>query len=252
MDFKRHLPNSITLLNVFCGSIAAVLASNSNFALAAIFVFMGIFFDFFDGLLARILQVKSELGIQLDSLADVITSGLVPGIIMFKLLSFTVDNGHMHDSDWNSMISWQGFEASLLPFLGFLITVGSAYRLARFNIDEDQQSYFIGLPTPANTLMIVSLPLILEFQHSDLINSIIINKWFLIAVTLLSTFLLNSNIKLFALKFEDWSFMKNATRYIFLLLSLVALIVLKFAAIPFIVILYIAMSLMGNVTAKVS
>lgn len=251
MDLKKHIPNSITLLNAFCGSVAAVFAANSNFVMAAIFVFLGIFFDFFDGLLARKLNVQTELGIQLDSLADMITSGLVPGIVMFKLISLTVNPSDAFISEeWNSYLNFSGVKASMLPFLAFLITVASAYRLGRFNIDEDQQSYFIGLPTPANTLLIVSLPLILEFQNNDLMNSIILNKWFLIVLTLVSAFLLNSNIKLFALKFKDWSFKSNSTRYIFLLLSVVALIVLKFAAIPLIVVIYILMSLLNNLSTK--
>ncbi len=95
MTFKKHIPNLITLLNVFCGSVAVIFAVNSNFVMAAIFVFLGIFFDFFDGLFARKLNVQSELGIQLDSLADMITSGLVPGIVMFKLLGLVVNDSEM-------------------------------------------------------------------------------------------------------------------------------------------------------------
>ena len=251
MTFKRHIPNIITLLNVFCGSVAAIFAANSNFVMAAIFVFLGIFFDFFDGLIARKLNVQSELGIQLDSLADMITSGLVPGIIMFKLLSLVVNSSDTFmNEEWNSYFHWSGINASILPFIAFLITMASAYRLAKFNLDEDQQDHFIGLPTPANTLLIISLPLIIEFQNNDLINAIILNKWFLIALTLISSYLLNSKIDLFALKFKDWSFKNNSIRYIFLLLSVVALIILKFAAIPLIVVIYILMSLLNNLSSK--
>ncbi len=249
MIVKRHIPNIITLLNVFCGSVAAIFAANSNFVMAAIFVFLGIFFDFFDGLIARKLNVQSELGIQLDSLADMITSGLVPGIIMFKLLSLVVNNTDTFIiEEWNTYFNWSGVNASILPFLAFLITMASAYRLAKFNLDEDQQDHFIGLPTPANTLLIISLPLIIEFQNNDIMNSIILNKWFLIILTLVSSYLLNSKIDLFALKFKDWSFKNNSIRYIFLLLSVVALIILKFAAIPLIVVIYILMSLLNNFT----
>lgn len=251
MALKNHIPNVVTLLNVLCGSVAAIFAANGNFVMAAIFVFLGIFFDFFDGLIARKLDVQTELGIQLDSLADMITSGLVPGIIMFKLLSLTVNPSDAFISEeWNSYFNFSGVKASMLPFLGLLIPMASAYRLGRFNIDEDQQTYFKGLPTPANTLMIVSLPLILEFQNNDIMNSIILNKWFLIVLTLVSTFLLNANIKLFALKFKDWSFKGNSIRYVFLLLSIVALIVLKFAAIPLIVGIYLLMSLLNNLSSK--
>ncbi|MBT8395297.1 MAG: CDP-alcohol phosphatidyltransferase family protein [Bacteroidia bacterium] len=251
MTVKRHVPNIITLLNVFCGSAAAIFAANSNFIMASIFVFAGIFCDFFDGLVARKLSVQSELGIQLDSLADMITSGLVPGIIMFKLLSLVVNPSDAFiNEEWNSYLNWSGINASMLPFLALLIPMSSAYRLAKFNLDEDQQDHFIGLPTPANTLLIISLPLILEFQNNEIMNYIILNKWFLIAIILVSSYLLNSKIDLFALKFKDWSFKSNSVRYIFILLSIIALITLKFAAIPMIVIIYIVMSLLRNLSSN--
>lgn len=248
MNIKAFIPNFVTLLNLFCGSIAVIFAVQNNFVFAAFFVFLGIFFDFFDGLLARKLNVQSELGVQLDSLADMITSGLVPGIILYKLLELACNSKALSvTKDWNDVINFNGLEINFLPLIGLFVTLGSAYRLARFNIDEDQQSYFKGLPTPANTLLIVSLPLILEFQNNDLINSIILNKWFLIALTLLSSYLLNSSIKLFALKFKDWTFKPNAVRYIFIILSVVLLIVLHFAAIPLIILLYILLSLFNNI-----
>ncbi len=248
MSIKRHIPNVVTLLNLFSGCIAVIFAVHNNFIVAAFFVFLGIFFDFFDGLLARKLNVQSPLGIQLDSLADLVTSGVVPGIIMFQLLSLTVDAPNYNDySDtWNSVFHWQGFKLSVVPLIGLFIPLASALRLAKFNLDEDQQTYFKGLPVPANTLLILSLPLILEYQNSDLMNTIIINKWFLIALTLLSCYLLNSNIKLFALKFKDWSFKNNAVRYLFMLLSIVTLIVFQFAAIPLIIILYIILSILDR------
>ncbi len=240
---KQYIPNALTLLNLFCGSIAVIFAVNDNFTAAALFVFLGIFFDFFDGFAARKLNVQSELGLQLDSLADVVTSGLVPGIIMFKLLEIV-------ESDWGEVDLSEGFGMPLLPLLGLSITLASAYRLAKFNIDTEQQSFFKGLPTPANTLLIISLPLILEFQNSDVINKIILNKWFLIGLTIFSCWILTSNIKLFALKFKDYSFKSNATRYIFIILCLVLLIVLHFAAIPVIILLYIGMSMLDNATSK--
>jgi CDP-diacylglycerol--serine O-phosphatidyltransferase len=246
MSLKRHIPNAVTLLNLLSGCIALIFAVYGNFIAAAVFVFLGIFFDFFDGLLARKLNVQSPLGIQLDSLADLVTSGVVPGVIMFKLISLTVDapDYSEYSDSWNSIFHWQEFKMSFLPLIGLLIPLASAYRLAKFNLDEDQQSYFKGLPVPANTLVILSLPLILEYQNSDIMNAIIINKWFLIGLTFLSCYLLNSNIKLFALKFKNWSFKDNAVRYIFLILSVVFLIVLQFAAIPLIIAVYILLSLL--------
>ena len=245
MSIKRHIPNIVTLLNLFAGCVALIFAVYGNFVAAAIFVFLGIFFDFFDGLLARKLNVQSPLGIQLDSLADMVTSGVVPGVIIFKLISLTVDapDYSEYSDSWNSIFHWQGFKLSVLPLIGFLIPMASAYRLAKFNLDEDQQTYFKGLPVPANTLLILSLPLILEYQNSDIMNAIIINKWFLISLTLLSCYLLNSSIKLFALKFKNWSFKDNSVRYIFIIGSMVLLIVLQFAAIPLIIAMYIMFSI---------
>ncbi|WP_372755894.1 phosphatidylcholine/phosphatidylserine synthase [Mariniflexile sp.] len=247
---KQYIPNALTLLNLFCGTIAVIFAVNNQFVAAALFVFLGIFFDFFDGFAARKLNVQSDLGVQLDSLADMVTSGVVPGIIMYKLLYLTIDFPEMSNEWTASNSSWIGFKLAFLPLLGLCVTLASAYRLAKFNIDEDQQTYFKGLPTPANTLLIISLPLIIEFQNNDLINSIIVNKWFLIALTFLSCYLLNSNIKLFALKFKNWGFKANATRYVFLFLCVLFLIVLQFAAIPLIIVVYIGMSVLDNLTSK--
>ncbi|MCB0439383.1 MAG: CDP-alcohol phosphatidyltransferase family protein, partial [Mangrovimonas sp.] len=171
---KKHIPNFITLLNLLCGCIAVLCAVSSDFFLAALFVFAGIFFDFMDGLTARLLNVKSALGLQLDSLADMITSGVVPGVVMFKLLTMSLggDKTIFVEASWDQTNYWHGLQVPLLAFLGFLITLSSAYRLAKFNLDEDQQSYFKGLPTPANTILIISLPLILEFQGSTLYHKI--------------------------------------------------------------------------------
>ena len=242
---KKQIPNFVTLLNLLSGCIAVLFAVNSHFVGAAIFVALGIFFDFFDGLLARKLNVQSALGVQLDSLADMVTSGLVPGVIMFKLLDLALGNPDVsYTSDaWNHPVGFEGFKFTSLALIGFIITLASAYRLAKFNIDEEQQSYFKGLPTPANTLVIISLPLIMEYQNNDLMNATILNPWVLIILTLLCSYLMVSNIKLFALKFKDWSFKNNAMRYIFIMLCVVLLVVLQFAAIPLIILLYIGLSL---------
>lgn len=240
---NKYIPNALTLLNLFCGCIGVVFAVNEQFVTAALFVFLGIFFDFFDGFAARKLKVQSELGLQLDSLADVVTSGVVPGVTMFKLMEFVF-------ADWGEINTADNFSLQILPLLGFSITLASAYRLAKFNIDTEQQNYFKGLPTPANTIFILSLPLILEFNQSNVVNSIILNSWFLVAITALSCYLLNSKVKLFALKFKDYSFKANATRYIFLILCIILLVVLQFLAIPIIILLYIGMSLVDSITTK--
>jgi CDP-diacylglycerol--serine O-phosphatidyltransferase len=245
---RRHIPNILTLLNLFCGSVAVLFAVQNQFVAAALFVFLGILFDFLDGFVARKLDVQSELGLQLDSLADMVTSGLVPGIVMFKLIANAVNTPNPERFDtWNSSLQLHGLESSFLPILGLLITLASAYRLATFNLDEDQQDYFKGLPTPANTLLIISLPLIMEFQNNAMVSSLILNPWFLIGLTFLSCYLLNSRLKLFALKFKDRSVKSNAVRYSFLLLSVILLLIFQFVAIPMILLLYIGMSVFSHV-----
>jgi len=234
---KRHIPNFITLLNLFCGCVAVVFAVMNRLELAAIFVFFGILFDFLDGFAARLLNVSSEIGIQLDSLADMVTSGVVPGIAMFQLLNMAQKDG------WNLDLFGMHTEVGLLPLFGFLITLASAYRLANFNVDENQVDSFNGLPTPANALLILSLPLILLYQNNDVLSALILNQWFLMGVTVLSAFLLNSNIRLFALKFQGTGFKENGVKYLFLIGSFVLLITLKFMGIPVIILLYILSSL---------
>ncbi|MHA7864450.1 CDP-alcohol phosphatidyltransferase family protein [Flagellimonas marinaquae] len=237
---KSYIPNFLTLLNVLSGCIATVLAVLNHLEWAALFVFIGIFFDFFDGLAARVLKVQSEIGVQLDSLADVITSGLVPGVVMFQLLSMAERGG------WNLGFIGHDADITLLPFVGFAITLASAYRLAKFNVDENQVSSFVGLPTPANALLILSLPMILLYHNNETLNNIILNPWFLVILTVVSSYLLNSPIKLFALKFKNWSFKENGIRYLFIIGSLVLLLTLRFLAIPVIVFAYILMSLIDG------
>jgi len=242
----KHLPNFITSLNILCGCIAILFAVSGDLATAAFFVFLGIFLDFFDGLAARLLKAQSEVGLQLDSLADVITSGVVPGIVMFQLLNEALFGTTKTMAETFSGEIWnEGFE-HFVPLIGLLITVASAYRLAKFNVDERQTSDFFGLPTPANALWILSLPLILIYQPSEMAESIILNPWFLIGLTLLSCYLLNAEIRLFALKFKTWDFAGNKIRYIFLGLCAVLFVTLKFMAIPFIIVLYVLLSLIGK------
>ena len=230
---KKYVPNLITLSNLLCGTVAIVFAVRGAIDWAALFVAIGIFLDFFDGFFARLLHVKSEMGLQLDSLADMVTSGVVPGIVMFQLLSNST-----------YVLQTEGTFAMLLPYVGFFITLASAYRLANFNIDTRQTSGFIGLPTPANTMFILSLPLILQYQPTELFNSLLHNMWVLLGITLLSAYLLNAEIALFALKFSDYSFKNNALKYIFLALCVILLLSLKIIAIQLIILLYIILSLL--------
>src|SRR5690554_2750457 len=166
---KKHIPNFITLLNLFSGCIALVFAMQGDFLNAFIFVSLGIFFDFFDGFFARILKVQSPLGVQLDSLADMVTSGVVPGFVMFRMLSEYSAN-------------------EFLPYFGFIITLGSCMRLAKFNIDTRQTDSFIGLPTPANALFILSLPLVILHTEFSWVIDLLTDVWVLFGISILSTF----------------------------------------------------------------
>lgn len=231
MNLKKHLPNAITLINLFCGCIALVFASDNNFEMAFFFVCLGIFFDFFDGFFARLFNVSSPLGLQLDSLADMVTSGLTPGFVMFKMMSNSVNS-----------------DPSLfyLPFLGFIITLGSCYRLANFNIDTRQTDSFIGLPTPANAIFILSLPLILKNSESILTLELLTNHWILLLISAISTFILNAEIPLFSLKVKKFNFKDNLLPLFFLIISLLLLVLLKFAGIALTIVFYVVLSLFTN------
>lgn len=240
----KHLPNMITSLNLLCGAVAILFTVSGDLIIAGIFVMLGIFFDFFDGLVARSLNAQSELGVQLDSLADMVTCGVVPGLVMVQLLQLSFYGEMRPLTDVFSARAWNTGIDSYYPLIGLVIIIASAYRLAKFNIDTRQTHHFIGLPTPANALLILSLPLIFEFQYSHTIENILFNKWFLIGLTLVSSFLLNSEIPLFAFKFKTWDLKSNLKRYIFAVLAVVLLIVLKYLAIPLLILIYVVMSLL--------
>lgn len=239
----KQIPNIITSLNLLCGCVAIMFAVSGDLVSASFFAFAGIFLDFFDGLAARVLNAQSQVGLQLDSLADVVTSGVLPGIVMVQLLSEALTGTSLDISAIFSDTANNTSIESYLPFTGLLIAVASGYRLAKFNVDTRQTASFIGLPVPANTLLILSLPLIISFQASKQITEVILTPWFLIIITLVSCVLLNAEIPLFGLKFKTWNFKDNAVRYLFLISSILLLVVLKFIAIPIIIFLYILVSL---------
>lgn len=242
MQIKKHIPNLITLINLFCGCIAVVFAFDQNFEMAFVFVALGIFFDFFDGFFARLFHVSSPLGLQLDSLADMVTSGVVPGTIMFFMLTnaLNVDN---HNYDIYNYNFW-------IALLGYVITLGSCFRLANFNIDTRQTDSFIGLPTPANALFILSLPLILKNTDSLVVLGMLTNVWFLLVITVFSAYILNAEIPLFALKIKNFSFQKYRLQIGFLLFSIVLIILLQITAIPLIIMSYVLLSVVNNKLSK--
>lgn len=216
---KKHIPNLLTCLNLFSGCIAVLMALNGNIQAVTICVLASGIFDFFDGMFARLLHVKSPIGKELDSLADMVSFGFLPGTIMFTLLQKAFPDG------------------SLLPYLGFIVTMFSALRLAKFNLDERQTSDFIGLNTPMNTFYVLSLPYI-AVKYPELI----INPIFLICSALLTSYLLISEIRLFSMKFSSMDWKTNKFRFIFLFLTLVLFIIGQFMALPVILLLYFILS----------
>jgi len=241
MPFKKHVPNFITLLNLFSGLVALVYAFDTNFQMAFLWVCIGIFFDFWDGFFARVLNVKSELGLQLDSLADMVTSGVVPGLIMFQMLAGIADNQE------ESNLAFENFYLGILPYVGFIITLASCYRLAKFNIDTRQTDSFIGLPTPANALFIMSLPVILSHNDGDSFAfEWLSNPFVLVGITLLSAFMLNAEIPLFSLKIKYFNWETNKIQFIFLIVSIILLFLFQYAAIPIVILFYVLLSAVNN------
>jgi CDP-diacylglycerol--serine O-phosphatidyltransferase len=202
---------------------------------------MGIFFDFWDGFFARKFKVSGELGLQLDSLADVVTSGVVPGLMIFKLLlDIQEDDTSIY------YLTEDYFYMGFVPYLGFIITLASAYRLAKFNIDTRQSDSFIGLPTPANALFIMSIPMIqFDGTHEWLVNALF-NPFVLIIISFVSAYMLNAEIPLFSLKIKDFSWDKNKLQVFFLTIAATLLLFLGFTALPIIILLYVVLSVINN------
>jgi CDP-diacylglycerol---serine O-phosphatidyltransferase len=236
---KKHIPNFLTSLNLFCGCIAVVLIFRNHPEWAAYLVFLSAIFDLLDGMVARMLKVTSPIGKELDSLADVVSFGLVPGAILFKMLQVNV----AQESESETV-------TRIIQFIPFIVTIFSALRLAKFNVDRRQRDSFIGLPTPANTLLIISFPLIIandEFGAS----AMLLNPSFIFAICVLQSFLLVSELPLIALKFKNFSWKDNKFQYILLGAGAVLLIFLKYAALPGIIFLYVLLSIVKNSLKKI-
>ncbi len=231
---KNHIPNIITLLNLLSGVLSIYAIMNGNADLAAYMIFIAAGFDFLDGFAARLLNAKTEIGAQLDSLADVVSFGVAPGFILFHMLNIS------HGQPGNTSENF-----NLLPFLAFVVPAFGALRLAIFNVDNEQAYTFKGLPIPAMAILVASLPLIRTFLYDDrgLFYMIITNTYFLLTVAIGGSLLMVSRFPMFALKFNGFGFKKNMTKYIFLGISLILLLLLQVVAIPFILLLYMFMSL---------
>lgn len=231
---KRYIPNTITLLNMLSGIISIFMIMEGQPVIAAYMIFIAAIFDFFDGLSARLLNAKSEIGAQLDSLADVVSFGVAPGFILFHMISIS----HGQPLSANN-------EIDIIPFLGFVVPLFGALRLAKFNVDDEQTDSFKGLPIPAMAILVASLPLIREnlYTERELFYMIITNSYFLITVAIAGSLLMVSNLPMFSLKFKGLGLKENMTKYIFLVISIILLALLQVVAIPFIILTYLFISL---------
>ena len=240
----KQLPNILTLANLFCGSLACIVIINPNMAITTNIVLLlfclSLIFDFLDGFAARAVKASSDMGKQLDSLADVVSFGLLPGLIMFQFL---------REPMRRLSLSNENIVYFLIPSCGLLITVFSAYRLAKFNLDKEQTYYFKGLPTPANAIFIFSLygnvglflQIIFDSTFSPLLFSLYYT--FLLIITALSCWLLVSNIPLFSLKIKNFSWKDNSLVFSFLLIAVILFLIFQMKAVPFIILIYILLSL---------
>jgi len=231
---KKQVPNFVTLLNLLSGSISILLALDGQLVWASVLIGFGAIFDFFDGFLARLLNAKSPIGLQLDSLADVVTFGLAPAFIVYQfMVSSQVANFQILN-----------IYPAALP--AFLIVAFSALRLAKFNIDENQHESFIGLPTPANAIFFASFPLVMmqaQSSENHLVINLLQNYWILLSLTGLFSLLLVSSMPLFSLKFKNFHFAENSNRFLLIALAVFFIIILKFYALPLIIISYLIISL---------
>lgn len=224
---KRHIPNILTCGNLLMGCLGIVEVFRGNILNVPILIWVACILDFFDGFAARILNVSSGIGKELDSLADMVTFGVLPSMLIFHLLEQSLPGS--------------GF----LPFLAFLLAIFSAIRLAKFNVDTRQTDSFIGLPTPANALFFSSFPIIIVKNTFNL-GQVILQPAVLIGTTILFSYLLIAEIRLFSLKFKSFKWHENKLKYIFLLISLLLLVFVGIAAIPLIILLYLILSLLSN------
>lgn len=223
----RHIPNTVTCCNLFCGCIAAYMAFQADYEKATLFIILGAVFDFFDGMLARLFKVSGPLGKELDSLADDITFGLAPSAIVFSLFQ------EVHYPEFLQPL------AGYVPYTAFLIAAFSALRLGKFNIDPRQSTSFIGLPTPANALFWGSLVVgAHEFLTSESFNAI-----YLFGLVLLMSYLLVAEIPMFSLKFKSLSWSANKVSYLFLLVCIPLLVFLQISGFAAIILWYIFLSL---------
>ncbi len=230
---RRNIPNALTCGNLLCGCIGVVEAFHNNLILSCLLIGVALIFDFLDGFIARLLKVTSPIGRDLDSLADMVTFGLLPSIIMYQLLMQSIPD---------LFGIWKAYAA-------FVIAIFSAIRLAKFNNDPRQSDSFIGVPTPANAMLIASLPLIVHTE-SAFWKEIIINTTNLLILSALMSYALIMELPLIALKFKNFGWKGNESRFFLIGITVLLLTTLKFLAVPAILIVYVLLSIADNVRKK--
>jgi CDP-diacylglycerol---serine O-phosphatidyltransferase len=247
----KNIPNIFTLLNLFFGCLAIVFILQNGIIsatdeegapllvvpekiwLASLFIGLAAVIDFLDGFVARLLKAGSEMGKQLDSLSDLVSFGVAPGMIVYQFLRLSVAREE------------GGLDASFLWLLpAFIIPCAAAWRLARFNLDTSQSYSFKGMPVPTVGMFFASLPLIYWNVNEPWVQNLLLNKWFLLGLVALFSWLMVSSIPLMALKFKDFSFKNNMPKYLLVIVSLAAIFILQWLAVPAIVLAYVLISLL--------
>jgi CDP-diacylglycerol---serine O-phosphatidyltransferase len=240
---RKNIPNFITCLNVASGSLAVLFAVKGDLTLAVILIFAAALFDFLDGMAARLLHAYSAIGKELDSLADMISFGLAPGMIMMVMQEYAFFGNPMSAQNFSTLSLWE----MTCIFSSLLIPVASALRLAKFNVDARQSDSFIGLPTPANAIFIAALALIMTTKAPGTFSTSIFHPVVLLIITLAMSFLLVSEIKMFSLKFTNLTWKENKIRFIFLAISALLVITLTSYGIAASIILFILISIIEEI-----
>lgn len=235
------VPNSITSLNVLSGSLSVVFAFEGNIILAGILILIAAIFDFFDGLSARLLNAYSDMGKELDSLADMISFGLAPAVIAHVLIRQQLPDFTLTEAPFLQLF---------IVFFPFIITIFSALRLAKFNVDTRQTESFIGLATPANAMVWASFPFILHFYGDSFFAELVTNQIFILVLSLIMSLLLVAKLPMFSLKFKNLKLAGNQSRFIFLAGCLAFIVFFKVASIPIIILWYIVLSVITNLIGK--
>lgn len=245
---KTFIPNFLTLLNLICGCFSIAFAFQFQFDAVLILVLFGVLLDFLDGMAARILNAETSFGKHLDSLSDLVTSGIVPGIVVYQL--FKLSGNRVEDFDFNLYISPLlnldlVFSISPVAFIGFLITMGSAIRLAKFNT-IDYTDEFEGLPTPANALFFVSLPILIDNVYLLDSKQYILNNYTLIILTISSVIVMNVRFRLFSVRISLNKYDYNIFKVLTIILSVPIIYIFGLGGFSLVIILYLFLNVIRN------